>query len=196
MRGVLRRLLQGRHHDVLDLVEQDRRWPARAWLVDQAVQPPGDEPGPPLVHRRRAAPPGPRRPACSSRRRRRPARSGHRSARNCAVFARRAHPLSSARSSSVSTRSAFGRPARGSSSRPAIRCAANRDRHLLAVGTLTENCCATAAFDKPSAHARTIPARSASRRDPPSTARSNARRSARDSTTSTARGPGRDITTL
>ena len=116
-------------------------------------------------------------------------------ARNCAVFARRAHRLSSTRSTSVNTRAAFGRPARASSSRPANRCVANRDRHLLAVGTLTENRCATAAFDKPSAHARTIPARSASRRDPSATASSNARRSAPDNTISTARGPGCDITT-
>ena len=54
--GILRQFLQGRHHDVLDLVEQDRRRPAGPWLVEQAVQPRGDEPGPPAVHRGHAHP--------------------------------------------------------------------------------------------------------------------------------------------
>src|SRR5678815_856552 len=46
-------VLQGRHHHVLDLVERDRWWPARAVLVDQAVQTPGHKPGAPFAHRRR-----------------------------------------------------------------------------------------------------------------------------------------------
>jgi hypothetical protein len=44
-------LLQGRDHHLLDLVQRDRRRPARPVLVDQAIQPPPDEPAPPLAHR-------------------------------------------------------------------------------------------------------------------------------------------------
>ena len=49
--GVGRHLLQRRHDNVFDLIEQDRRRPARARLVRQAVQAGGDKPRPPPVHR-------------------------------------------------------------------------------------------------------------------------------------------------
>src|SRR4051794_22521970 len=192
--GVLRQFLQGRHHHVLDLVEQDRRRPTGALLVQQTVPPGGDEPGTPPVHRGHADP----EPRCDLLVRVPSAQANTiraRIAKNCAVLDRRVHRVSSARSASLSTRSAFGRPTRGSSSSPANRRAANRDRHARTVATLTENRCATAAFDNPSADASTMPARSADRPDPPSTARSKARRSVADSTISTARGPGCDITT-
>ena len=116
-------------------------------------------------------------------------------ARYCAVWARRAHRVSCARSSSVSTSSAFGRPARCSSSSPTRRCLANRERHLPTVATLTESRRATAAFGRPSAHASTIRTRSANRPPSPATG-SNARRSAADNTICTACGPGCDTTTL
>ena len=51
MRRVGRRLLQRRHHHLFDLVQQDRRRPARARLIDQAVQAVVDEPAPPLGDR-------------------------------------------------------------------------------------------------------------------------------------------------
>jgi len=44
--------LQRGHHHVLDLVQQDRRRPSRPRLIMQALQAPGDEPGPPAIHRR------------------------------------------------------------------------------------------------------------------------------------------------
>jgi hypothetical protein len=50
VRGVLGGLLQGRHDHVLDLVQQDRRRPARPRLIYQPVQPPLGEPAPPPRH--------------------------------------------------------------------------------------------------------------------------------------------------
>jgi hypothetical protein len=47
--------LQRGHDHVLDLIQQDRRRPARPRLIMQTLQPPGDEPGPPPLHRRRPA---------------------------------------------------------------------------------------------------------------------------------------------
>jgi hypothetical protein len=43
---------QRRDDHVFDLVEQDRGWPARPWLVTQAVEPVRDEPAPPPDHTR------------------------------------------------------------------------------------------------------------------------------------------------
>lgn len=58
VRGILRRGLQRRHHHVLDLLRGDHRRSARARLIDQAIQPGLQEPGPPLANRvRRAAHP-------------------------------------------------------------------------------------------------------------------------------------------
>ena len=117
------------------------------------------------------------------------------SARNCAVFARRAQRVRSARSASESTSSGLGRPGRGSSIRPATRRATNRERHLRTVSALTLRSVATRAFGTPAAHARTIRARSASRGSTaPSAQRDNSANSASESLTSTARGPG-DMTT-
>src|ERR1039458_8332087 len=51
VRGVLRGLLQRRGDDVLDLVQQDRRRPARARLIGEPVAPLLGEPPPPPGHR-------------------------------------------------------------------------------------------------------------------------------------------------
>ena len=49
VRGVRRCGLQGRHHDVLDLLAGDRRWTAGPRVIGQPVQAALDEPGPPLA---------------------------------------------------------------------------------------------------------------------------------------------------
>lgn len=54
----------------------------------------------------------------------------------------------------------FGRPLRGSSSSPAIPCAANRSRHMITVGRDTPNSRAVPEVPAPSATASTIRARS------------------------------------
>jgi ferredoxin-NADP reductase len=120
-----------------------------------------------------------------------------RSARSCAVFDRRAHAVSCARSSASRTNSALRRPERGSSTSPAVRASANRCRHLPTVARVTMRSAATRAFDAPSAHASTIAARNASfsetaPRDQPT----NSARSASDKTISTGRGPGRHIISM
>jgi hypothetical protein len=54
--GVLGQLLQGRHHHILDLVEQDRGRPTGTLFVQQTVQTGGHEPGSPSVHGAHAHP--------------------------------------------------------------------------------------------------------------------------------------------
>ena len=51
MSGIFRHLLQGGGEDLVDLVKQDRWWAARPGLVEEPLQPPVDEPGPPLGDR-------------------------------------------------------------------------------------------------------------------------------------------------
>jgi hypothetical protein len=45
VRAHARGALQHGHDYVLDLIQQDRRWPTRPRLIMQAIQSPGDEPG-------------------------------------------------------------------------------------------------------------------------------------------------------
>jgi hypothetical protein len=113
-----------------------------------------------------------------------------RSARYWAVFARRAHRASCARSASVKTSSALRRPAGAASSSPASRCAANWRRHFDTDLTATPSACAAAALDIPSAQAKMIRARSARPRPGPLTRRSSSARSSSDSTIGAADGPG------
>jgi hypothetical protein len=56
VRRVRRALLQGRNQHVLDLIQQDRRRPARPRLIHQARQPVRHEPGTPPGHRPRGDP--------------------------------------------------------------------------------------------------------------------------------------------
>ena len=116
-----------------------------------------------------------------------------RSARYWAVFARRAHRISWARSASSSTSSALRRPTGAASSSPASRCAANWRRHLDTDLTATPSACAAPAFDIPSAHARMIRARSARQRPGSPARRTSSARSSSDSTISAAEGPGCDM---
>ncbi|CAM5275800.1 hypothetical protein SCYAM73S_03725 [Streptomyces cyaneofuscatus] len=113
-----------------------------------------------------------------------------RSARNWAVFARLAQRVNWARSASSRTRSALGRPIRQASSSPAIPSAAKRRRHLATVLTATPRDRAAPMFDMPSAHARTIRARSARRRSGHWARAASAVRSSSDRTIATAEGPG------
>ena len=55
----------------------------------------------------------------------------------------------------------LGRPLRGWSNRPSIRCSRNRERHFPTVSTHTRNSAATPVLLRPSAQARTILARRA-----------------------------------
>lgn len=118
-----------------------------------------------------------------------------RSARYWAVFARLAHRSNWARSASSSTRPGFGRPIGATSSSPASRWSANWRRHFDTDLTVTPSACAAPALDIPSAHARMIRARSASRRPADPARRTSSARSSSDSTISAAEGPGCDTTT-
>ncbi|CAO0832420.1 hypothetical protein SMICM17S_10153 [Streptomyces microflavus] len=118
-----------------------------------------------------------------------------RSARNWAVFARRAQRVSWARSSSARTRSALGRPIRQASSSPATPSAAKRRRHFATVLTATPRDRAAPMFDRPSAHASTIRARSARRRSGDCARALSSVRSSWDRTTGTAEGPGQGRST-
>ena len=112
VRRVRRRGLQRRHDHVLDLVHADRGRPARARLVEQAVEAVFEEPRPPLAHRHPVTAQllGDRgvRPAIGTRQDDlRPQGS------DWAEDARRAHRVSCSRSSLVRISGAFGRPDRG-----------------------------------------------------------------------------------
>ena len=117
-----------------------------------------------------------------------------RSARYWAVFARRAHQTSWARSASAKTSSAFRRPTGAASSSPASRSTANWRLHFDTDLTATPSACATPAFDIPSAHAKMIRARSACQRPGPPARRSSSARSSSASTIGTAEGPECDMT--
>ena len=120
-----------------------------------------------------------------------------RMARLCADFARRAHRVSCSRSASVRTRSAFGRPVRSSSARPASRCLANRPRHLPAVTSVTPRSAATCRPAPPSAQASTIRARTVTASGTaPRDQRASSSRSALASTSSAAGRPRGDIQKL
>ena len=114
-----------------------------------------------------------------------------RMARLCADVARRAHRVSCASSAAVRTRSAFGRPARSPSARPASRRSANRPRHLPAVTSVTPRSAATCLPEPPPAKASTIRARSASAGAGPRDQRSSSSRSV-SASTSLAAGRPRD----
>ena len=94
MGGIVRCLLQRGDDDLLDLVQQDRRRPARPGLVDQPVQPPLDEPAPPLRHRLLADPQRSRPPECSTPPSAHASTILDRNANACVDFARRAHRCS------------------------------------------------------------------------------------------------------
>ena len=112
-----------------------------------------------------------------------------RSARYWAVFARRAHRISWARSASSSTSSALRRPTGAASSSPASRCAANWRRHFDTDFTATPSSCAAPAFDIPPAHAKMIRARSARQRPGRPARRTSPARSSPDSTISRQKDP-------
>ena len=149
MRVLARGGLQRRHDDVLDLVQQDRRRPARPRLIV-----PG-RPGAAAMNRARHrstvdsstprsaatclfVPPSAQASTIFAR-----------SARYWAVFARRAHRISCARSASARTSSALGRPIGAASSSPASRWSANWRRHFDTDLTATPSACAAPAFDIP-----------------------------------------------
>jgi hypothetical protein len=97
--------------------------------------------------------------------------------------------------STWSTLIVAGRPGRGSSTSPSSLCSRNRLRHLRTVGRDTPVREATAVFDAPVAHSRTIRERKARscadfRRR---THRSNCSRSSADSVSSARLGPRCDI---
>ena len=122
----------------LDPVQQDRRRPARPRFVDQPVQPPLDEPAPPLRHRLlpdpQAAPPPAMfdEPSAQAKNDLGPQRQRLRRRSTAAPTAATdpARPRST-------TSSAFGRPGRGRSTSPSSRDSANRRRTLCTVITLT-----------------------------------------------------------
>jgi hypothetical protein len=137
-RGVRRGLLQRGDHNVLDLVEQDRGRTAGAGLIDQSLEPVGDEPAPPAVTvpgvtRNRAATSALDRPSAQA------STIFDRSANAWAVTARRDHRVSCSRSSPVTTSSAFGRPDRRPSTSPSHRDRANRFRQAPTVIVVTPN---------------------------------------------------------
>lgn len=50
--GIVRSLLERGDHHVFDLLDRDRRGPARSRFIDEPIQTRADEPAPPLAHRR------------------------------------------------------------------------------------------------------------------------------------------------
>ena len=187
VRVLARGRFQGGHDHVLNLVQQDRRRPSRPRLIVQAVQAPGDEPGPPPLHRRLIHPQGRRRPAYSSRPPRSAVRSSPARARYWAVFARLAHRVSWARSASVKDQLSFLPADRRGILQPRQALTANWRRHLDTDLTATPSACAAPAFDIPRAHAKMIRARSARHRPGTPARRTSSARSSSDSTISRGR---------
>ena len=167
VRRVRRGLLQRRHHHVLDLVEQDRRRPARARLVDQTLEPVRHEPGTPAGHRPWRHPQlgGDllvRQPVGAAQHDLRPQRQRLRGLRPPRP-PRQLLPLG------IGQHQLGLRPPRPQAvDQPVAAGPANRLRHLPTVIVVTPRSAATRSYTTPgSAHASTIFARTASRADPP-----------------------------
>ena len=164
MRVLARGGLQRGHDHVLDLVQQDRRRPARPRLIMQALQPPGDEPGPPPLHGRLI------HPQISGGLLVRPAlRAAQHDLRPQRQELGGLRPPGPRRSAGPAPpppgpARALRRPTGAASSSPASRSAANWRRHFDTDLTATPSACAAPAFDIPSAHAKMIRARSARQR--------------------------------
>ena len=103
-------LLQRRHDHVLDLVQSDRRRPARPILIDQPLQTLGQEPPPPLADRRRMHAQRCRDLDCWTSPRRTPARSCSATPTPATTSPAATTAPASPAPQSVNLNSAFGRP--------------------------------------------------------------------------------------
>ena len=145
MRGVRRGLLQRGDEHVLDLVEQDRRRPARPRLVDQPVQPPRRRTGP------ASGSPFPASPAVGAATSALDAPSAQastildRNASACAVFARRAQRVKLIPLGLGEHQLRLRRPGRSASIQPGPASAGprNAERHLRTVSVETPKPAAT-----------------------------------------------------